>query len=334
MEYTCKICNEKFERRVSNSSYCDKCKSAKVLCACGCGQKVSLIGKSGMFTGYKRYVYGHGSIGKIPKHKKRLYKYICKYCGQEFEIERKGGNRAFYCNKCQEIIEVSCSCGCGEKTYVKRKDFKGKRYIKGHYFKTNEYRKKAILARDNSYLIKEGRRVGKTNKGRKFPKESYDSRRGRVPWNKGKKGITVPWNKGLTKETDKRLAKSSLSLKKYYKTHGPNFPKMKLYEDTGMKFRSSYENDVAKILLENGIEFEYETKRFKFPDKTYIPDFYLPKQNIVIEVSGFLNEAKMKKIESMKKYYPQINLVHIVGDKRFEILNLIGGKNEKVQEIY
>ena len=36
---------------------------------------------------------------------------------------------------------------------------------------------------------------------------------GRIPWNKGKKGLQDAWNKGLTIKTDKRVAKYSKKLK-------------------------------------------------------------------------------------------------------------------------
>lgn len=38
-------------------------------------------------------------------------------------------------------------------------------------------------------------------------KSNSEKHKGRVPWNKGKKGCQVPWNKGLTKDTDERVAK-------------------------------------------------------------------------------------------------------------------------------
>jgi hypothetical protein len=38
-------------------------------------------------------------------------------------------------------------------------------------------------------------------------------KKGHTPWNKGKKGLQISWNKGLTKDTDKRLKKMSISFK-------------------------------------------------------------------------------------------------------------------------
>ena len=38
-------------------------------------------------------------------------------------------------------------------------------------------------------------------------KEYWQSLNGKVPWNKGKKGLQVAWNKGLTKETSPSIAK-------------------------------------------------------------------------------------------------------------------------------
>ena len=45
-------------------------------------------------------------------------------------------------------------------------------------------------------------------------------RKGRIPWNKGKKGLQTSWNKGLTRETDKRVqlsaVKGSMTIKSQY----------------------------------------------------------------------------------------------------------------------
>jgi len=38
------------------------------------------------------------------------------------------------------------------------------------------------------------------------------AKKGRIPWNKGKKGVQTSWNKGLTKETDARVMSTATKL--------------------------------------------------------------------------------------------------------------------------
>lgn len=61
-------------------------------------------------------------------------------------------------------------------------------------------------------------------------------------------------------------------------------------------YRSSYEITFADFLKSNGIAFEYE-KYFLVDDKgvPYLPDFYLPKKNIFIEVKGLATYDRMYK---------------------------------------
>ena len=45
-------------------------------------------------------------------------------------------------------------------------------------------------------------------KGKPLTEETKEKMKGRVPWNKGKKGSQVPWNKGLSAKEDSRVAKN------------------------------------------------------------------------------------------------------------------------------
>jgi len=59
------------------------------------------------------------------------------------------------------------------------------------------------------------KRYAKHIGGRRSPKTRKKmsiSRMGKEPWNKGKKGVQVGWNKGLTKETDPRMMRVSVSV--------------------------------------------------------------------------------------------------------------------------
>ncbi len=71
----------------------------------------------------------------------------------------------------------------------------------------------------------------------------------------------------------------------------------KVFKFGKTKMRSSWEAEIAKLLSEANIKFEYEPKKFG----NYIPDFYLPEENIWIEVKGFMTEAAKEKIDNFQK---------------------------------
>ena len=62
---------------------------------------------------------------------------------------------------------------------------------------------------------------------------------------------------------------------------------MKDYGD-GLHFRSSYEYRLARVLIDSGVDYQYEPfcidYSFKGSDRRYFPDFYIEKYNLVIEV--------------------------------------------------
>ena len=78
------------------------------------------------------------------------------------------------------------------------------------------------------------------------------------------------------------------------KNNGYHFGRREDIGDTF--FRSSWEANIARIFNHYQIEWIYEPKRFKLSSqKTYTPDFYLPKYNIYVEVKGWWrDDAKIK----------------------------------------
>lgn len=66
----------------------------------------------------------------------------------------------------------------------------------------------------------------------------------------------------------------------------------------GIWLRSSWELLAAEKLDEAGVRWEYEKRRFKIADgRIYIPDFWLPVQEILIEVKGWWTPAAKEKFE-------------------------------------
>lgn len=94
--------------------------------------------------------------------------------------------------------------------------------------------------------------------------------------------------------------------------------------DLGVKVRSGWEASCLRWLNHQGIEWEYEPKRFVFTaikhgTISYTPDMYLPDYNggTWLEVKGYIPDTDKTKIRRFKKYYPDEfkKLVVIVGSE-------------------
>lgn len=83
----------------------------------------------------------------------------------------------------------------------------------------------------------------------------------------------------------------------------------KRIEHKGHVFRSSYEVRCADALDRKGIKWEYEPRRFDLGDCTYLPDFYLPEQDVYWEVKGWLGPNSQRKINRFREVHPDIPLV-------------------------
>lgn len=76
-------------------------------------------------------------------------------------------------------------------------------------------------------------------------------------------------------------------------------------EKLQMAFRSNWEIELAEMLTELGIAFEFEPKRFYFraERESYLPDFYLPEFDCWIEVKGYMDQRSEKRVRLFKKYH-------------------------------
>lgn len=80
--------------------------------------------------------------------------------------------------------------------------------------------------------------------------------------------------------------------------------------DVDCYFRSSWEANIARLFNSLDIKWEYESKRFNFPDVesgvlSYQPDFYLPTYDRWIEVKGWMDEKSKIRLDMFRKYYPE-----------------------------
>ena len=102
-------------------------------------------------------------------------------------------------------------------------------------------------------------------------------------------------------ETKEEALRRLNSLKKTKSNEGRRFysDKLKMY------FRSNWEIELAEILSELNIAFEYEPKRFYFraESESYLPDFYLTDYNCWIEVKGWMDKRSLKRVKLFKKYH-------------------------------
>lgn len=69
--------------------------------------------------------------------------------------------------------------------------------------------------------------------------------------------------------------------------------------------RSSWEVLYAQYLDDNEIKWYYEPMSFRSIDNSfYHPDFYLPGEDVWVEIKGFLRNRSKQKIEAFQQRYP------------------------------
>lgn len=129
----------------------------------------------------------------------------------------------------------------------------------------------------------------------------------------------MAWNRGLTKNTDNRVLKNSISSAnaRIGKTKNPHTPETKRkisekriaflennskhcewYSICGIKVQGSLEKKLAEFFLKHNIEFERKKLAYQ-KHRRYTPDFYLPTYGFYIEVKGFLYEKDKEKYRNV-----------------------------------
>ena len=75
-----------------------------------------------------------------------------------------------------------------------------------------------------------------------------------------------------------------------------------------MAFRSGLEEKVSDLLVELGIDYEYETDKVPYViEHSYIPDFKLP-NGIYLECKGYWDAEDRRKIKAVKRLNPDLDL--------------------------
>ena len=110
---------------------------------------------------------------------------------------------------------------------------------------------------------------------------------------------------GHTKETKEKMSRAFSNGRKMGYNH--HWGKGSYYDtpSQGRKWmRSGWEVKVANYLTDNAVDWYYEYEWLEINDGTrYLPDFFVPKENLYIEVKGRKKSVDMYKLElAMKKY--------------------------------
>ena len=162
----------------------------------------------------------------------------------------------------------------------------------------------------------------------------------------------IPWNKGLTKETDERVKKSaqtqiekiasgeikkSFKGKKHTEETKQNISeklslnnrggRSKWYTVGEQRVQGSYEKQFAEALDNQHIEWnklKVNNKVFKYYQdgklRSYAPDFYLPKYDIFVEIKGFWWGNDEYKMNCVKQYHQDVNLIVIFGKNKLDYI--------------
>ena len=80
---------------------------------------------------------------------------------------------------------------------------------------------------------------------------------------------------------------------------------------TKTHYKSIPEVNFARLLLSEGIDFAYEQWFMPVGTTVYIPDFFIPSKNILIEVKGMWAAGSRSKFAKVIEKYPDIEMLLI-----------------------
>ena len=67
------------------------------------------------------------------------------------------------------------------------------------------------------------------------------------------------------------------------------------------KYRSGLEEQVADLLSNLGIDYEYESTKISYTiSHNYTPDFILPNKHVVLECKGYWDSDDRRKIKNVR----------------------------------
>ncbi len=258
-------------------------------CACGCGEIVTINKNPKIIN---RFIKGHQNRGV------NYFGYLKEAplcaCGCKEEVTWNKTTKEWnkyvvrsHNNRSENylgFLEVSpfCICGCGEKTTWNKKRKVWNKYVTYHNFR------------------------GK----------------GKVPWNKDKKGSQIAWNKGLTKETSKSIAIGAEKVSKY-QLENPREPWNKGLTKEDDARLENVSKLVSKWFSENPQELTekqlngLELGRGWDKGLTKETDERIAKRAIKIgkALKGRKNPEHSKRLKELYRKHPEKHINYILGQK-------------------
>lgn len=204
-----------------------------------------------------------------------------------------------------------CKCGCGQKvkennTFINHhcSKFYGKKLTKNMNNKMKEMIKN-----------KTWHTIGQDMKGKNNPMFGVN-RKERCPWvskrNSKQIGIKNPFfGKHHNEKTKEKMINTKIKNGTYCKFNWSE----KFYPDLQMKFKSTWEANIARILNFLNVEWKYEPEIFDLDGIKYCPDFFLPEYNFYIEVKGFMYPRSVMKMNRFAESYP----LEIIDENKYNI---------------
>lgn len=205
---------------------------------------------------------------------------ICKHCNKEFKVFNAGSKNKKYCS-----LECKREFNKNKNTKTLICEYCGKKFNTIH---NSRFCSTSCSSKHFAPITGFGSKIR--------PKEV---------WNKDLKNC-------FNEETRQKISdKITLSIVEGRKNKD-NWAGAGYRDDLGHYLRSKWEANFARIILHNGLTYEFEKKRFKLSNGThYIPDFYIVEDDQYYEIKGYFHEDAKQKMELFKKEYPNIKLTLI-----------------------